>query len=304
MGFKGQGAMEFLLSYSWAIIIIAIIIGALFFLGIFGGRNIQPRAPPGSCYVYRSDGPGSLTFINLEGTCSTELPKYVSQFGYFGAFKEFGNSNITVPYVKFMPLIKDNNNGKITMSGWIWSGTQGNTQTAFAYGNFSENGPPWNAIFINTNESPLCNDGMFAALYSSYVCMYSKSIPIYTWMFVVLEYNGTKLVAYDIMNGGQVTKVSTSTGSFVLPAHGVVLVSTPWNGLISNVQLYNTSLSENSIMSLYREGLGGVPVDLDHLVGWWPLNGDMVDYSGNGNDGYPYNSATLSGSYDGNYLPP
>jgi hypothetical protein len=59
------------------------------------------------------------------------------------------------------------------------------------------------------------------------------------------------------------------------------------NGQISNVQIYNTSLDASSIATLYQEGIGGAPVDPSHLVGWWPLNGDVKDYSGNNNNGAP-----------------
>ncbi|MGC9010605.1 MAG: hypothetical protein ACP5JN_00435 [Candidatus Micrarchaeia archaeon] len=38
-----------------------------------------------------------------------------------------------------------------------------------------------------------------------------------------------------------------------------------------------------------QEGIGGAPIDLQHLVAWWPLNGNANDYSGNGNNGVPSN---------------
>ncbi|MGC8662581.1 MAG: hypothetical protein ACP5RT_02225, partial [Candidatus Micrarchaeia archaeon] len=56
-------------------------------------------------------------------------------------------------------------------------------------------------------------------------------------------------------------------------------------GYLSNVQLYNTSLSQADLQALYQEGIGGAPIDLQNLVGWWPLNGNANDYSGNGNNG-------------------
>jgi hypothetical protein len=56
-----------------------------------------------------------------------------------------------------------------------------------------------------------------------------------------------------------------------------------FNGLISNVQIYNASLDASSISTLYQEGIGGAPVSLQYLVGWWPLNGDTKDYGGNNN---------------------
>jgi hypothetical protein len=56
-----------------------------------------------------------------------------------------------------------------------------------------------------------------------------------------------------------------------------------FNGMISNAQIYNTSLDASSISTLYQEGMGGAPVNPQYLVGWWPLNGDANDYGGNNN---------------------
>ena len=36
---------------------------------------------------------------------------------------------------------------------------------------------------------------------------------------------------------------------------------------------------------MYYEGIGGAPIDLNDLQGWWPLNGNMNDYSGNSDPG-------------------
>jgi len=75
------------------------------------------------------------------------------------------------------------------------------------------------------------------------------------------------------------------------------------NGSIANVQIYNTSLSANEIQALYLEGIGGAPIRLQNLVGWWPLNGDANDYSGNGNNGQISNVNFVSNWYNG-YTPP
>jgi hypothetical protein len=58
-------------------------------------------------------------------------------------------------------------------------------------------------------------------------------------------------------------------------------------GFISNVQVYNSSLDQSQIQTLYLEGIGGAPVNPQYLVGWWPLNGDTKDYSGYNNNGAP-----------------
>src|SRR5271157_6101508 len=77
---RAQSAMEYLMTYGWAILIIAVVLGALFALGFFNSANLAPKVPAGSCQVYRPNGPGTTSFINLEGTCNNELPQYVAQF--------------------------------------------------------------------------------------------------------------------------------------------------------------------------------------------------------------------------------
>jgi len=37
---------------------------------------------------------------------------------------------------------------------------------------------------------------------------------------------------------------------------------------MANVQVYNASLSSAGIQALYKEGIGGVPINLQNLVGW------------------------------------
>ena len=41
---KAQSAMEYLMTYGWAILIIAVVLGALFSLGVFNGKNILGSA--------------------------------------------------------------------------------------------------------------------------------------------------------------------------------------------------------------------------------------------------------------------
>ena len=71
----------------------------------------------------------------------------------------------------------------------------------------------------------------------------------------------------------------------------------------ANVQLYNTSLTTNELQALYIEGIGGAPLVLQNLVGWWPLNGDIKDYGGNGFNGYA-NAMTFSTQWYSSYVPP
>ena len=96
---KAQSAMEYLMTYGWAILIIAVLLGALFQLGVFNANNFAPKAPPGACQVFRPNRPGTTSFINLEGECQGILPEYVASLN--GAFGGGYNYSITpgeLPY--------------------------------------------------------------------------------------------------------------------------------------------------------------------------------------------------------------
>src|SRR5271157_255997 len=71
-------------------------------------------------------------------------------------------------------------------------------------------------------------------------------------------------------------RLSSSTGRY-------------FNGIISNVQLYGTALQPSQIQTLYQEGISGLPISGNSLAGWWPLNGNANDLSGNNNNGVPTN---------------
>ncbi len=73
--------MEYLMTYGCAILVIAVVLGVLYSFGIFNPSNFAPKAQPGSCQVFRPNGPGTGYDLNLEGTCSGELPEYVAVFG-------------------------------------------------------------------------------------------------------------------------------------------------------------------------------------------------------------------------------
>ena len=62
-----------------------------------------------------------------------------------------------------------------------------------------------------------------------------------------------------------------------------------FNGMLENVQIYNTSLTSSQIGRIYRDGLSGLPLNGSgvsaQLIAWYPLQGNTIDYSGNGNNG-------------------
>ncbi|MCL5262302.1 MAG: LamG domain-containing protein, partial [Candidatus Marsarchaeota archaeon] len=86
---------------------------------------------------------------------------------------------------------------------------------------------------------------------------------------------------------GSDTSPLTGLGGTVIGYHQAWNVY--FNGSIADVQVYNSTLSAAQVSQLYREGINSGPIGNAKLVGWWPLDGNANDYSGNGNNGAPAN---------------
>lgn len=115
------------------------------------------------------------------------------------------------------------------------------------------------------------------------------------WHFVGYTYaGGTSVTVY--YDGQSQTGSITSALTTALPASdqadiGKATAGNTWNfpGYISDVQVYNASLSASAINTLYNEGIEGLPVAQGNLVAWWPLEGNPNDYGGNSNNGQSTN---------------
>jgi len=164
-------------------------------------------------------------------------------------------------------------------------------------------------FFIVPQRSGYCG-GVGGRLYlwnpSASICT-TSTIPLNTWTFVAFTTNSTNIAIYvngqEIASGGS-SFVSASANKIFIIGMQNCCGGRYFNGSLANVQLYNTSLSANEIQALYLEGIGGAPIDLQHLVAWWPLNGNENDYSNNGNNGTAYNVyyTPFYGSYPNNGL--
>jgi hypothetical protein len=112
-----------------------------------------------------------------------------------------------------------------------------------------------------------------------------------------LYVNGAAVCSFSFNNPG--TEKVLAIGSYYTRPSGA---GGTMDGLLANIQLYNTALSANDIQALYQEGIGGAPIKIQSLVGWWPLNGNANDYSGNANNGQTYN-VTFIGNWYSSYTP-
>ncbi|MEM3181399.1 MAG: LamG-like jellyroll fold domain-containing protein [Candidatus Micrarchaeaceae archaeon] len=289
---KVQSAMEYLMTYGWAILIIAVVLGALFSLGVFNSVNFAPKAPPGACQVFRPNGPGTSFDLNLEGVCNGELPEYVASIPLGDGIAVTGDSLI--------PL----GSSARTITEWIKVPSIGNYVAAAGW--IDPSCSVGGAVFLGESDDILYLSGGSDDFGSGLI------ITNNTWYFAAATYpvNGNTLEITLYLDSSNQTgalsggvPLNTQSGSVIHMGYNPCYAAGSFTGLLANVQIYNTTLSPSEIQALYLEGIGGAPIDLKNLVGWWPLNGNANDYSGNGNNGVPTNVMFVSNWYSG-YTPP
>ena len=298
---KSQSAMEYLMTYGWAILIVAVVLAVLFQLGIFSGGNFAAGALPGSCQVQKNAAGASLT-----GECLQKPPEFVANFS-----RDL-NSYVQVADTGFPTA----NTMQYSMFMWIDTAMPafGGQQAlgVFRYGELGAYGVAVdNGISLEVNSAGDLCAYAYTDIAEPLVCT-SRSITDNTWHFIGLTYSGGgTLGSATLYIDGSVA--ATGSSSYTAP----VIVQTvgdlganfngggPFEGYLANVQFYNISLSQSEIQALYMEGIGGAPIRPDNLTGWWPLNGNANDYSGNNNDGSQASvrySSTWSALTD--YVPP
>lgn len=288
------------MTYGWAILIIAIVLGAIFELGFFNTANLAPKVAAGSCQVYRPQGPGTTSFINTEGVCNNEFPQYVAQFN--GA----GNTYINLG----TPASLEGLQVPVTITGWFYqkslSGGDGDQPIYAAYQVASAN-QLWSMVRIDSGTLKY-----YASTSSgSFQGPGSFKPSLNSWHFFTVVISGSissPAITIYLDGSSQSLGISTlsSTPNLNVPIYiggDASSSSERFNGLISGVQIYNTSLSANEVTVLYDEGIGGDPLLINNLVGWWPLNGNANDYSGNLNNGVPI-SMVFTSSWTSGYTAP
>ena len=279
--------MEYLMTYGWAILVIAIVLGVLYYLGVFNSANLAPKAQPGSCQVVRPNGAGTSTNIGLSGVCNNELPEYVAQFNGQNSYISLGNSDVLSP--------EAGTSGQMTLCIWYnvlsttsYHGFLIKGSSSPSYGNVWEYtiGQASSQIYIVWTPA-----GVNIAEYVA------STPPTNQWNFACFTYNYPLSQSYVYIDGIKSTATFTS-GTPAMAGTGNLILGAGESGYsnvqLANFQIYNTALSQNDINVLYQEGIGGAPVRLQNLVGWWPLNGNAQDYSGNLNNGVPSNIAYTS----------
>lgn len=151
--FKGQSAMEYLMTYGWAILIIAIVLVALFELGIFNGSTLpttcvaqsgfvcsSPTYNGGDILVTLGQNSGSTYYsVNAIFLNSTQLASFTSSRSFPSAPPQNTIATSMIPGATYSASIPTQISGSAPIgtgiSGQIWisyATSSGGTATNFA----------------------------------------------------------------------------------------------------------------------------------------------------------------------------
>lgn len=270
--------MEYLMTYGWAILLIAVVLVALFYTGIFG-TGAGPRAQPGSCSVLRPLGAGISKLASLQGTCGNLIPEFVMMFSGNG----YGN-------IETGPTVENN----LTITAWVLVNSTNGGDVLNSMGKFvvsnstvaivSNNGNAWSDLGVPADKWSFVAFSQSSNTYP-YAPVGTKANYIFQVNGASDSFSGTNGSVLEFLGSGLVG--GTFCGGCHLVCH--IYPCGGYTGGLANIQIYNTSLTESQLQQLYMEGIGGVPINLNNIVMWYPLNGGTDDYSGNG-----YNFAVIT----------
>ena len=294
--------MEYLMTYGWAILIIAIVLVAFFSLNLFNPYTFSPKASPGSCQILRPNGPGSNLFVSAVGpTCTTnEIPQYVAKFNGYSTLMGTSSTAFVV------------SQSSVSITGWVYvAGFTGSNGGSGWWTNPNSLANMGLQVYPNIFPNPTSGAGFWFWLKNqsgnTSVCAINLPVRYNTWYFIAEVTNNTPTGTYNgilYVNGTPSCHFGfVNPGSEGLPTIGAYGTFYIWDGYLANIQYYNTTLSTSEIQALHAEGIGGTPVDIQNLVGWWPLNGNGNDYSGNGNNGVPTN-VIFTSNWENGYSSP
>ncbi len=302
---KSQSAMEYLMTYGWVILVIAVVLGVLFQLGVFGSANLTPKAQPGACQVQKTSAS-----ISLEGMCQGLEPQYVGSFGASAQTYMLASLDSA--------LMTPGSLSRLTISAWVYEQQNSDCEVGVAVlgplsggiasdwvYRFGVGGGGWSSP--NPNEVLL---EIFSPSGPWQTNMFSgPSVPYDSWTNIAATYNGAVVNFY--INGQPSGSTGYSSPMQPGASNTVMIIGANPNsgcansfpGYVSNLQVYNSSLSSSELLSLYQQGIGGAPIKPQNIVGWWPLNGNANDYSGSSDNGQD-NGAGYVGSWTNGYIAP
>ena len=166
---KSQAAMEFLMTYGWSILIIAVVLGALFQLGVFNSANFAPEGAGGELQDRTGRRHGEP-----QGVCNGALPQSVAQFNGQSSYIQISSSASLNPV-------------QITLALWINPSVISTSELIRKFGQyeFYQSSPSSNVVL-----RAFLGEGDLSS---------NKQAATNTWTQIVATFDGTTKTIY--LNG-------------------------------------------------------------------------------------------------------
>ncbi|MCL4406882.1 LamG domain-containing protein [Candidatus Parvarchaeota archaeon] len=283
---------------------------------IFSVPNVCP--PAGSRYSlavmvnYTEPGqifPGPYTSTGTVAgtTTSTVLPQFVASFNGFKYFSwsyiQFAKSWTYFPesYINASVGSVVGTNNSFTVIMWLYpltpdyvtvpppNDTSGYTSNQLAIASFNTD-----QSIASSGPGDIFMHRCSAA--DTYIYSAGSILPN-QWDFIAVSVN--KPDYYININGeaGSTSNTAgyTTGGDFIVGSNFYCFGGWPFYGYISNVQVYNSSLSPTQLEAAYNAGLYSSPVIKNNsLVGWWSLNGTLNNLYGTSSSFSEHNASITS----------
>ncbi len=233
--------------------------------------NINYTEPTTPFPTSRYTSTGSVT-----GTVSsTTLPLFTAYFG--GGNNNNDNINTTT-----QPFL----NQSFTISLWVYLYNATAPSTTDSHSIFSLPGPGG----CTGNSCPILALDIRSESFHYFVWDGDLYAPATAgkWYFITWVFNKTSATELAYQDGVLYDQANRYIYSHSFLFFGYIGGNSMF-GFLSNVQIYNSTLTSSDISKLYNQGLLYTPLQAQQMADWWPLNGTTKDYSGNGNNGIATN---------------
>ena len=357
---SGQSALEYMMTYGWAILIIVIVAVILYSMGIFNPSSSITTTITGfsglgvtqaacintvnnqilAIYVSNTVGyPVNVTDINVSGNNGVNTVQNVNSLlraGQSGVFYVNGACNGSTSYsgsvnIKYLEpsqilpgpyfsngriqsvSVKRNVNKVASFDGsnseiitstlftshtftvvyWVYGVNTSKMTSGNGYTMFGSNGTNFITSWLNSGggAGASCGSGN-EEIWVTGSGDHGLGVNGKIWTMVTISVSNGAVTYYvnasspcigsaipnDIYSLNYITFGTTPPGG---NTYGI----SSFNGTLSNMQLYSKTLSPSEVNQLFSHGVGWAPSSSLGLVGWWPLDGNANDYSGNNNNG-------------------
>ena len=247
------------------------------------GTYLIPTAP-GSLTLQNRDGQVCIDLdCNSQTSMKNDTPAYIKTTSSTSYYANFSGSSYVSADSGAVNLTSGGNN---TVTFWMYWDGQPSGEVPFGFNRYALY--ITNYCFGFTTGSTSLSTGYLQDDYGIPSLVVKNKL-----VFVAADfYNGAYTGESKLYINGVPQQMEQCAGppSSGTASNNYQISGWPSGGLyyyggIGNLQIYNTSLTENQINAIYQRGIGGTPINVNNLAAWYPFDGNTKQFIGSGTSG-------------------